>query len=245
MKPFKPLSAVTLQEQLYNELANQIKSGKFKPGDRIPPELQLSEMYNISRVTVRNAIQQLVEENILIKKHGKGTFVKTPIHTEEVFSGGSFTDTCLRMNAKPSTNIIECKLREGDKNIIDKFQTSSTKFIEIKRVRLVDEVPCIIEIDYFPSEYDFLLNNNLEQLSLLNLVSSKLGIVPTKFEDHFQISFANKEYAKLLNCTIGTPLLEVTQSVIANDDTIIYINKQYILTSKYIYVVRSSKGTSK
>ena len=107
MQEIKQLNAITLQEQLYNELATQIKSGKYKPGDRIPPELKLSEIYRVSRVTVRNAIQQLVNEDLLIKKHGKGTYVKTQVYTEEFFSGGSFTDTCLRMKAKPSTQIIE------------------------------------------------------------------------------------------------------------------------------------------
>ena len=84
MQEIKQLNAITLQEQLYNELATQIKSGKYKPGDRIPPELKLSEIYRVSRVTVRNAIQQLVNEDLLIKKHGKGTYVKTQVYTEGI-----------------------------------------------------------------------------------------------------------------------------------------------------------------
>ncbi len=104
MKPLKQFCAVTLQEQLHDELFEQIQSGKYQPGDRIPSEMQLSQMYDISRVTVRNAIQQLVDEKILVKRHGKGTFVKVAVHTEGVFTGGSFTDTCLRMNATPSHN---------------------------------------------------------------------------------------------------------------------------------------------
>ena len=62
MKALKQFSAVTLQEQLHDELLKQIKSGQYPPGHRIPSEMQLSAMYNISRVTVRNAIQQLVDD---------------------------------------------------------------------------------------------------------------------------------------------------------------------------------------
>lgn len=241
MTEVKHLSAVTLQEQLYNEIESQIKSGKYKPGDRIPPELQLSEMYQVSRVTVRNAIQQLVDADLLIKKHGKGTFVKTHIYTEEFFSSGSFTDTCLRMNAKPSTRIIECKLCEGDPDILKHFHTEETMLIEIKRVRLVDNVPSIIEVDYFPASFDFLLNSRLEKSSLLHLVSKETGMIPARFEDYFKIIHANKDYAALLNCITGTPLLEVTQSIFTPDNTVIYVNKQNILTSRYIYSVSSSK----
>lgn len=241
MKEVKYLSAVTLQEQLYNEISEQIKSGKYKPGERIPPELQLSEMYKVSRVTVRNAIQQLVDENLLMKKHGKGTFVKPHIYTEEFFSCGSFTETCLGMNAKPSTRIIECKLCAGESEIIKYFDHNLERCIQIKRVRLVDDIPSIVEVDYFPETFDFLLKNKLEATSILKFVSEQTGMIPTKFKDYFQIVFANKEYANLLRCKLGTPLLEVTQTIRTPDDTIIYVNKQNILTSKYIYAVSSSK----
>lgn len=241
MSEIKHLSAVTLQEQLYNEIASQIKSGKYKPGERIPPELQLSEMYHVSRVTVRNAIQQLVDENLLIKKHGKGTFVKTHVYTEKFFSSGSFTETCIKMNAKPSTQIIECELCDGDSEILKHFHVSMKQLIQIKRVRLVDDMPSIIEVDYFPESFDFLLRKKLEKSSLLHLVSKESGMIPVRFEDYFQIIHANKEYATLLNCTVGTPLLEVTQSVFTSDNTVIYVNKQNILTSRYIYSVSSSK----
>ena len=82
---------LTLQEKIYTEISNQIKSGKYKPGDKIPSEPQLVKIYNVSRVTVRKAIEQLVNDNILIKKHGKGTFVKSAVFTENYFCGGSFT----------------------------------------------------------------------------------------------------------------------------------------------------------
>ena len=222
MQEIKQLNAITLQEQLYNELATQIKSGKYKPGDRIPPELKLSEIYRVSRVTVRNAIQQLVNEDLLIKKHGKGTYVKTQVYTEEFFSGGSFTDTCLRMKAKPSTQIIESTVCHDETEINTIFGTTAP-LIRIKRVRLVDDVPCIVEVDFFPDSFQFLLKH------------------PAKFEDYFKIIFATKEFAKQLNCIVGTPLLEVTQTVLTPDNSIIYVNKQYILTTKYIYAVRSLK----
>ena len=62
-----------------------------------------------------------------------------------------------------------------------------------------------------------------------------------EFEDYYKIIFATKEFAKQLNCIVGTPLLEVTQTVLTPDNSIIYVNKQYILSTKYIYAVRSLK----
>lgn len=131
MKALKQFSAVTLQEQLHDELLKQIKSGQYQPGDRIPSEMQLSAMYHISRVTVRNAIQQLVDEDLLIKRHGKGTICKSCCpQRRSLYRGGSFTDTCLRMNATPSTMIIECKISPMEKEIASLFTENNEQCIE-------------------------------------------------------------------------------------------------------------------
>lgn len=237
----KQMVPLTLHEQLYAAIKEQILNGHYQPGDRITSELQLCAEYNISRVTVRSAIQQLVNEGYLIRRHGKGTFVKETETIESVFTSGSFTDTCLRMNARPSTKIISCQMIDGEKMIAERLGCSDNNLILIKRVRLVNDVPNIIELDYFPSSYDFLLKEDLSNGSLLKLISARTGIIPRRFEDQFRIFMANKEFARLLSCPRNTPLLEVTQQVSDSEERPIYINKQYILTSKYVYVVRSSK----
>lgn len=237
----KQMVPLTLHEQLYETIKEQILNGHYRPGDRITSELQLCAEYNISRVTVRSAIQQLVNEGLLIRKHGKGTFVKESETIESVFTSGSFTDTCLRMNARPSTKIISCQMITSEKKIAEQLGCKDDELILIKRVRLVNDVPNIIELDYFPSSYDFLLKEDLSNGSLLKLISTKTGIIPRRFEDQFRIFMANKEFAGLLSCERNIPLLEVTQQVSDSEERAIYINKQYILTSKYVYVVRSSK----
>lgn len=230
------LSNTTLQEQLCHELIAAIKGGKFKPGESITSELKLSEEYGISRVTVRRSIQQLVDEGYLIKRKGKGTFVKPQVYTEEIYKGKSFTENCLSRNAKPSTEIIECKKVEGSPEILSLLHSKDDKVIEIKRIRKVDDVPCIVEVDYLPENFDFLLNMDIKDTSLLQLITQNTGVVPAKFIDKFSISFASKEYARYLDCPVRTPLLLVTQEVRTSTEDLIYVNRQYILTSKYIYV---------
>ena len=145
MATLKHLSPVTLKEQLYREILTQIQTGTYKPGDKIPTELQLSEMYDISRVTVRQTLARLVEEQILIKRAGKGTFVKDTPFIENFFSGGSFTDTCLRMHAAPSTRIIHTEIIPSPARLENRLGDS---VIHITRLRCVNETPCIVEEDY-------------------------------------------------------------------------------------------------
>lgn len=236
MTEFKHLSHITLKEQLYREILTQIQDGTYKPGDKIPTELQLSEMYDVSRVTVRQTLARLVEEQILIKKAGKGTFVKTPSYVENYFVGGSFTDTCLRMNTVPSTQIIQVETAPMPQKLVDQLGESS---IHITRLRSVNETPCILEEDFLPVEYEFLLEEELNNASLFSLISKKTGRVPTNSEDFFQIVYAGKSQAKLLQCALAQALLKVSQNVFDSEEKLIYVNHQYILSERYIYAVRS------
>lgn len=68
-------TSVPLYRQLKDKILSDISSGKLAEGEKIPTEIELSELYNISRITVRNAVKELVAEGYLVKKQGKGTFV--------------------------------------------------------------------------------------------------------------------------------------------------------------------------
>ncbi len=235
MKPLIKLNPITLQEQLYKELLNSIDSGDYKPGDKIRTEYELMEIYHVSRVTVRAAIQQLVNEGKLEKKPGKGTFVKQKAYTEFVIQGGSFTENCLQRHAKPSTFIVDSNIINCPDSSLKVIADTDNKLIKITRIRYVDSDPCIVEIDYFPTDFSFLLSEKGKSSSFIKSIVKKTGIIPDQFVDQFTIEHANKEYAAFLKCPIRTPLLKVTQTVNAQS-SIVYINEQLILTSKYIYV---------
>ena len=237
MATLKHLSPVTLKEQLYREILTKIQTGTYKPGDKIPTELQLSEMYDISRVTVRQTLARLVEEQILIKRAGKGTFVKDTPFIENFFSGGSFTDTCLRMHAAPSTRIIYTEIIPSPARLENRLGDS---VIHITRLRCVNETPCIVEEDYFSAENTFLLEKDLTKVSLFSLVYEKTGLMPANSEDLFRIVYATKHQAELLGCSLAHALLEVSQNVMDANKKLIYINYQYILSERYVYAVRSN-----
>lgn len=236
MATFKHLSPVTLKEQLYQELLAQIQDGTYRPGDKIPTELQLSEMYNISRVTVRQTLARLVDEQILIKRAGKGTFVKEAPFVEKYFVGGSFTDSCFRMNTIPSTQIICRETIESPEGLNGQLGDS---VIHITRLRCVNGIPSIVEEDYFPATSIFLLQEDLTDVSFFSLVYQKTGLMPSNSESFFRIVYATKKQAELLGCSLAHALLEVSQNVMDANKKLIYINYQYIFSERYVYAVRS------
>lgn len=71
-------AAIPLYQQVIDIIKNEISSGAYKAGARIPNEFELAESYKVGRVTVRRAIEELVQQGYLTKRQGKGTFVNAP-----------------------------------------------------------------------------------------------------------------------------------------------------------------------
>ena len=86
-------SAIPLYQQIENDIKEKIASGEYQAGQMLPSENKYCEMYKVSRVTVRNAITDLVDEGILIRKHGKGTFVENQKIQHNMIKFQGFTST--------------------------------------------------------------------------------------------------------------------------------------------------------
>lgn len=239
-----PLNAVTLQEQLTQRLRSRIESGELKPDEKIPSENELTRIYGVSRVTVRAALEQLVCEGLLVKRQGKGTFVRKAKFQESVFTTGSFTDTCLRIGAAPSTSIISIERTTAPAEVAARLCAAdggAREVIELTRLRCVDGVPCIVEVDYFPASFAFLLEEDLADSSILGLIRAQTGIVASRFEDTFHIACATDEQAEVLDIEAASPLLKVKQTVFGANGDVLYVNHQFIVTERYVYAVRSDK----
>lgn len=243
MQKAQPLvsdAMVPLYQQLHETILKKVESGEYGPGDRIPSEQQLSEMYGVSRITVRNALKRLVDEDILVKKHGKGTFVTMPEYVESLFAGGSFTESCLQISAVPGTHIIASEKITADAELASHLEmTEGSQAICLTRLRIVDGLPAIFEKDYFQPRFDFLMQIDLQDKSILDVIRKYTGMQLKEFADVFDVCNATDFQAHQLDCAPGTPLLYIKQTVYAEKRRLMYFNKQYIRTDRYKYAVRS------
>lgn len=228
-----------LYQQIYDILYAQIKGGIYRPGERLPSENRLCEEYHISRVTLRAALNKMAEEKILIKKHGKGTFVYSPAFFESANASGSFTKSCEQMKVKPSTQIISSELLDAGETVAAALAIpTGSQVICIKRVRMIDSVPVIYEVDYFTQEHMYIMVAHIDKQSIRKVIKENSGLEIKKYVDTFEVKFADKAQAKWLLCPIHTALLGVSQVVFADQGQIIYYNEQFIRSDIYKYVTQ-------
>ena len=109
-------STIPLYEQVKEAIKLKIEQKEWKENTRVPSETELMKIYEVSRVTVRNALALLVDEGYLEKKQGIGTFVSKPRIKKIIFHRASFTQSCAGAGLVPGTQVLKKEVVEGKSN---------------------------------------------------------------------------------------------------------------------------------
>ena len=141
-----------LYYQIREDIREKISSNQYPPLSMIPSEAELCEIYGVSRITVRRAVLDLVQEGLLTRGKGKGTFVTEQYGLTEVGGVQSFTKELLGLNMRPSAKLLGCRIRNADTTVRNALKLSEgEKVVTISRLRLVnDREPCMVEVMNFP-----------------------------------------------------------------------------------------------
>lgn len=230
-------SQMPLYQQICDDLYCKIQRGEYKPGERIPPEESLRTAYHVSRVTVRAALDKLIENGVLTKKRGKGTFVTIHPFLESADAQGSFTKSCKMKGVRPTTRLIFAGVKKPTSSIRKCLSLEKEdKIVCLIRIRMADGVPVIFEEDYFSCEHKYLLDTDVEGQPIREAIGKNCGSRVARYVDYFDVCPADKEQAEWLNCEHGTPMLRVQQFVYSELGQIIYYNRQIIRNDIYKYV---------
>lgn len=205
----KPNSPTPLYQQLYDIIKENILSHKYRPGDKLPSELELSQEFDVSRITVRKAMEMLTEDNYIIKRSGKGSFV-TPAKIQENITGSqSFSLTCQINEQSPMTRVIKQEIRPATSYDVECLHVPLMSDIAyIKRLRYADSTPIFLESIYLKTDlFAYILDADLSNTSFYELVAKQFPEESRKIKQTFEISIATPEQAKLLELPKGAPLL--------------------------------------
>ncbi len=221
-----------LYMQLCQLLEDQITNGTLKQGDQIMTEAELSEYYQVSRITVRKAIEVLVQKGVLVKQRGIGTFVAKTKMLRNMSGILGFSASCRQIGKEPSSKLLVAELRPStvkDREYL-KLGTNST-IICIIRIRMCDSTPVIIEEVHYPQEYAYLLAYDL-QGSLYDALAEH-GIIPSKGMSTLSIVLAGHEDANQLQIEDEKPLLQMEGVVYDENKEPIHYSRQLINLDKY------------
>ena len=213
-------SMTPLYRQVLEDIKAGIVSGQYEPGHKIPSEAELSEMYNVSRVTVRRAIDQLSRGGFLTSRQGKGTFVNQGVLRDKLhqpIDQLSFAEACINAGMSPGVRIIGRRAIPASAKHQSVFGSQCEDVVELVCVHTANDVPVLEEETYLPlNEFSFLLDSSLENLTSSDAVSQRTGRSAGGYaENTMEIAAAGAKLAKDLGINAGDPLF--LQRVVVND----------------------------
>lgn len=202
-------SVIPLYYQLKEIIKENIENGDWLPGDKIPSEYQLISEYNISRNTVKKALDDLVQDGMLNRIQGKGTFVSKPKLEQSLTGFYSFSKVLRDKGMNPKDIIISLESKQANSRIARKLQIEeNSEVIELRRLRCANEEPIILETSYLPKEKVVnLTKEKLEKNSLYDILELEYGLIVTKAKEIFEPVLIGNFESQHLNVNEGLPAL--------------------------------------
>ncbi|WP_273399426.1 GntR family transcriptional regulator [Traorella massiliensis] len=216
---------------IVDSIIKDIEDGLLLPNEQIYTEEQLADNFSVSRVTVRKAIDILVKEGYLVKKQGRGTFVKGTVIRKQLNDVVSFYKSSLLRGEIPTTELHLLELEEPSLFVMKALKiTRNKKVWHMKRVRLTDGFPMIFEESYW--NYDIVgeLTPEIASISVFNHLKHMIKIAYAT-EDIDAIT-ANEELASLLKTSVGFPLLRTYMVFYTDKDEPFEISTNYHRTDR-------------
>jgi GntR family transcriptional regulator len=202
-------SPIPLYQQLYEILKGKISEGEWKPGDMMPPESELIEQYQISRATVRQVLDMLVNEDLIYRQRGRGTFISHPTLETGLTRIISFTEDMRHRGYRPGTKVCAAKLIPAGSDIAKRLEVQiGEELAFIERLRLADNEPMSLEQSYLVHRYcPEVLKGNYAKEPLRKALENDYGLRLVKAKQTIRALAADERIADLLAVPRKSPVL--------------------------------------
>ena len=235
-----PHSPIPLYHQAYLYIRKLITDGVIQPGEMIPTELELGNSLKIGRQTLRQALSKLVDEGLLERFSGRGTFVRDNTSKRDFYLDRSFSQEMAELGKTTRSRILFQSMNNIDNQAPELLKVKmGAPCLHLTRLRYADNTPIglqetIILTEYCPNldEHDF--SND----SLYRILSEVYKLEISEIYHVVNAISASKEMAELLEIEQGSPvLMEKSVTYLSNGDPI-EATSSYFRADKHLYSVR-------
>ncbi|MFD1472731.1 GntR family transcriptional regulator [Companilactobacillus mishanensis] len=216
--------------QIHNRIKKEIEDGKWTVGERIPSERKLADDFSVSRMTLRQAIQTLVDEGILQRQVGSGTYVASSKVQEKMSGTTSFTEITEGQGKKPSSRTVSYHLADPSLSEMEKLHLQDgAQVLRMERIRFADNQPICFEVATIPIDIVKNLDRQDITSSLYNALEEKAGLKLGRAEQTVSAMLASEKIANLLNVKRGSAILRLRQVTMLDDGLPFeYVRSQYV-----------------
>jgi GntR family transcriptional regulator len=230
-------SPIPIYHQLEEYIKQQIDSGLLKEEEAIPSEREYAEKFQISRMTVRQAINNLVLDGYLKRQKGRGTFVTKKKVEQELQGMTSFTEDMLSRGMQPSSKLLSFQIIPSDKKTaLDLKITENALVYKIKRIRLADGEPMALETAFIPVDTVPGLTEENSNQSLYQYIEENLSLSISEATQEIEASIAGSREAEAISIDEGEPILMIVRISYLQDGTPFELVKSSFRADRYRFI---------
>lgn len=196
--------------QIADVLIDKINSGELAVGSILPTEGNLQTEFDVSRVTIRKAMQVLVDKDLLFRQRGSGTYVKAPRAKHNALQLSGFVEEVSAQGKTPSSKIITFELLECEQDVADKLGIEvGEEVYSIRRLRMIDDEPEVLEHTYLPVALFPDLSIEAMRNSKYDYIENTKGLKIHLARQSVKPQILDKDTASELNIDIYQPVIRV------------------------------------
>jgi GntR family transcriptional regulator len=234
-----------LADHVRTELRQLIVSGKVPAGSRLPSESHLCDQYNVSRITLREAVQGLVQEGYVVRRQGSGTYVtRRPTLQNSLDTNFSYTEYLENAGIRAGKKVLSAKSVPADAETAEALAVEEgTRVVEVRRLRTADGQPAVYSIDAIPADIVSVAADRSALRGSLYRLLAENGHPVDHGEAIVAPAVAHKELAQLLDVDRGTLLQHLQQIDYDTSDRAVMFSLEWHVPSVFeLRVYRRGPG---
>jgi DNA-binding GntR family transcriptional regulator len=228
-------AAVPLCRKIREDLTVQIRSGRWRVDQEIPSEALLCEQYRVSRGTIRQALAGLVQQGLIYRRQGRGSFVQRPKLEGSVL--GSYRLYMSRMPLDARSHVLQCRRRAAPREIQKILGLAERDEVyELQRIRYVNGTPISLQVSYLPAQLcPGLEKVDLSKEALYAILEREYRVVFLRAEEFIEPVLADARVARHLHIRRKSPVFLVERTSYMGDDRVGEFRRGHMRGDLYRY----------
>ena len=242
MSPISRVEGIPRYVQIRESLRSEIQAKRLLPGQKLPSEDELAAQFGVSRMTVRQGISDLLDEGVLYRKHGVGTFIAQPQVSRDHTRLTNFFESSQAHNVEATMRVLIADILPARLKMAKALALNEGELaIRIKTLRMADGIPVTVHDAYVPYKlFPQLLQEDLESHHLWEYMD-QYGYTVKRAVQRLEAHEADEEIAGLLEIEEGAPVLYKERTVYTEDGTPVEFTYCYNRGDRYSLTVTLSR----
>ncbi|MFZ5827264.1 MAG: GntR family transcriptional regulator [Bacillota bacterium] len=234
---------VPLYRRLMDHLLEEIDAGRLQPGQQILSERELADQFDMSRMTVRHALNELVNQGVLFRHQGKGTFVGRPKIRQKLRGLSSFTEDMLNRGLRPGGRVLSVEVVPASYRVRQALGLAEhSHVVRVERLRLADGEPMALENTHLPyPRFAGLIGEKLEDLSLYKVLQDRFNVSFGTALQAIEPAQADTNLARTLWIEEGSLLLLLERTTFAQQGDPVEFATSYYRADRYRFEVELNR----